>query len=215
MNVAPEAPAETLSRREREKAAHRREIEQAAVRVFARKGFAAATMEEIAQEADFSKGAVYLHFGSKEELLSTILLDVHQEALDRLRRALRGEHGLREELAEAFGDAAEFAFAHSLHASVALPLHLLTQVSGLSEEARARHAHSHEEVRRVLYDRVVAAERQGEVRAIAPETIAGLLEGTLNAMVMTRWERGTVEELRQAVEQVIEIIFEGIAARRN
>ncbi|RKY64298.1 MAG: TetR/AcrR family transcriptional regulator, partial [Candidatus Latescibacterota bacterium] len=47
------------TRREREREAHRREILEAAGRVFARKGFAGATMDEIAQEAEFSKAALY------------------------------------------------------------------------------------------------------------------------------------------------------------
>ncbi|MEW6753017.1 MAG: helix-turn-helix domain-containing protein [Candidatus Latescibacterota bacterium] len=214
MDAVLGAPEETLSRREREKAAHRREILQAAMRVFARKGFAAATIDEIAQEAEFSKGTVYLHFASKEDLLSTILLEMHNTAVTGLRQALAGTRSLREELTEVFRNAAEFAFSHLLHASAAMPMHL-SQVSGLSEETRARHCECHEEVRTVLYNRVVAAQEQGEIRPISAEAIAGLLEGTLNSMVMTRWDRETVEELQVASGQVLEIIFEGIAERRG
>jgi AcrR family transcriptional regulator len=42
---------------------------QAAARVYARSGFNGATLEEVAAEAGFTKGAVYAHFGSKENLL--------------------------------------------------------------------------------------------------------------------------------------------------
>ncbi len=46
---------------------------QAAARVYARSGFAGATLEDVAAEAGFTKGAVYDHFGSKENLLVALL----------------------------------------------------------------------------------------------------------------------------------------------
>jgi AcrR family transcriptional regulator len=42
---------------------------EAAAQVYARQGFAGATLDEVAAEAGFTKGAVYGHFGSKENLL--------------------------------------------------------------------------------------------------------------------------------------------------
>jgi AcrR family transcriptional regulator len=46
---------------------------EAAARVYARRGFAGATLEEVAAEAGFTKGAVYAHFGSKENLLMALV----------------------------------------------------------------------------------------------------------------------------------------------
>jgi AcrR family transcriptional regulator len=46
---------------------------EAAARVYARRGFAGATLEEVAAEAGFTKGAVYGHFGSKEKLLLALV----------------------------------------------------------------------------------------------------------------------------------------------
>src|SRR5262249_10214181 len=52
---------------------------EAASRVYARRGFDGATLDEIAEQAGFTKGAVYDHFGSKENLLFA-LLDEHLAA---------------------------------------------------------------------------------------------------------------------------------------
>lgn len=46
----------------------RRRLLEAAERVFARRGFHAASVEEIAENAGFSTGAVYSNFAGKEEL---------------------------------------------------------------------------------------------------------------------------------------------------
>lgn len=45
----------------------------AAARCFARKGFAQATLDEVAAEAGLTKGAVYWHFASKHELFFALL----------------------------------------------------------------------------------------------------------------------------------------------
>ncbi|MEJ1086743.1 TetR/AcrR family transcriptional regulator [Microbacterium sp. Mu-80] len=55
------------------RAATRAAIETAAVRVFARHGFADSNMRKIAAEADLSAGSIYRHFASKEELFDALL----------------------------------------------------------------------------------------------------------------------------------------------
>ena len=49
------------------------ELLSAALRVFARRGYRDASVDEIAAEAGYSKGAVYWHFSGKAELLLTLL----------------------------------------------------------------------------------------------------------------------------------------------
>src|SRR5438105_5933380 len=51
----------------------RDELLAAALRVFARRGFREAGVDEIAAEAGYSKGALYWHFSGKEELLMTLI----------------------------------------------------------------------------------------------------------------------------------------------
>lgn len=53
--------------------ATRQAIETAAVRVFARHGFAAANIRQIADEADLSTGSIYRHYASKEVLFDELL----------------------------------------------------------------------------------------------------------------------------------------------
>ncbi len=55
--------------RDARKAQTRARLLDAAAQVYARRGFDGATLDEVAAEAGFTKGAVYSHFGSKENLL--------------------------------------------------------------------------------------------------------------------------------------------------
>lgn len=62
-----------LSRKERELQARKEDILLAAAEVFSQKGFAEATMEEIAEKADFGKGTIYNYFSSKQDLFHTLV----------------------------------------------------------------------------------------------------------------------------------------------
>ncbi len=55
-------------RKEREKEERREEIINAAEGIFFAKGLALATMDEIAQKAELSKGTLYVYYKSKEDL---------------------------------------------------------------------------------------------------------------------------------------------------
>jgi AcrR family transcriptional regulator len=59
--------------REEQKVATRAALVEAARSVFARRGFQAATVEEIAEEAGFSTGAVYSNFGGKDDLVLQVV----------------------------------------------------------------------------------------------------------------------------------------------
>jgi TetR/AcrR family fatty acid metabolism transcriptional regulator len=63
----------------------RRQLLEAAVKVFAKKGFHAARVGDIAEEAGVAYGLVYHYFDSKEELLETIFRTTWTEMLARVR----------------------------------------------------------------------------------------------------------------------------------
>jgi AcrR family transcriptional regulator len=53
--------------------ARKKQIIDAAVNVFSREGFHQARMEDIAQEAGLSKGALYWYFNSKDKIISSLM----------------------------------------------------------------------------------------------------------------------------------------------
>jgi len=57
------------------KADRRRQILDAAVRVFAQKGFTQCRVSDIAEEAGVAYGLMYHYFGSKDEVLDTLFLE--------------------------------------------------------------------------------------------------------------------------------------------
>lgn len=80
--MGSEEATQTLSRKERERLAHRQEILAAAERVFARNGYRGATVEQIAQEAEFAVGTLYNYFPKgKEELYEEVLAGLVETSL--------------------------------------------------------------------------------------------------------------------------------------
>lgn len=91
---------EKLSRKEREREEHRRDILRAGERVFVRKGFHAATVEEIAQEAEFAVGTLYNFFKSKEELYSRIFENLVREFMEEFEKKVFSESDPRVAIAK-------------------------------------------------------------------------------------------------------------------
>jgi AcrR family transcriptional regulator len=62
-------------RKQREYAKRKSLILDTARRFFQRRGFGSVTIDDIAAEIEFSKGTIYSHFESKEEIFAQILLE--------------------------------------------------------------------------------------------------------------------------------------------
>lgn len=83
-SIVDAASEADLSRRERERLMRRQLMLDAARAVFAEKGYADATLDEVAARAEFGKGTLYNYFeGGKEEILFAIFDDLY-DALCRL-----------------------------------------------------------------------------------------------------------------------------------
>ena len=85
-------------RRERRKDARPGELLDAALDVFAERGFAGARLEDIAQRAGVTKGTVYLYFASKEELFEAVVRQTLVSSIARGQAALRDFDGPTPEL---------------------------------------------------------------------------------------------------------------------
>ena len=79
----------TKKRKEREREARKNDILEAAKTVFFEKGFQVATMDQIAEAAELSKGSLYLYFSSKEELYVSILVEGLEILYDMFEKAVR------------------------------------------------------------------------------------------------------------------------------
>jgi AcrR family transcriptional regulator len=90
-------------RKQREYEKRKKLILDTARKMFRRKSFNGVTLDEIAHEIEFSKGTIYSHFESKEEIFAQILLEHLNRLIDYLKQASETssgtEDGIRHALA--------------------------------------------------------------------------------------------------------------------
>ncbi len=76
----------------------RERILTAAERIFARRGFFAAKVSDVAKEAGVADGTIYLYFKSKDDLLISLFERRMQQVNEALREAVAGIDSPREQL---------------------------------------------------------------------------------------------------------------------
>src|SRR4029453_6330670 len=97
--VTQQETPERLTREEK-KARTRAQLIDAAAAVFARRGFVAASLDEVAEEAGLTKGAVYSNFNSKEELFEAVIEDRLNEPMKHAADVIDSGTGTTEKMAQ-------------------------------------------------------------------------------------------------------------------
>jgi TetR/AcrR family transcriptional regulator, fatty acid metabolism regulator protein len=187
----------------------RQELLDAAVRVFARKGFRAARVDDIAEEAGAAHGLLYHYFRSKDEVLETIFRETWHLLVADTERIEASGAPLREQLRR--------------FARIYLGSWLVTpELIGVLVREIARSPHVGETVDEIggvfqaLARMIEAARERGEVRPDCDATLAawavyGALEEILTGWVLGQLP-GEEEDVERAVATVVDVASAGLAA---
>ena len=188
----------------------RERILRAAIKVFARKGFYATRVSEIAKAAGVADGTIYLYFKNKDDVLVCIFEDRITRLLEVLRREI----------------AASPAFEERMRRIVGLQLGLLEGQRDLAEVITVNLRQSSRllkqyatplfvEYLEVLGSVIADGQREGVVRADAhPRILARALFGALDGVALT-WALGAAEPggLIKAAIQITSVFLDGIRIR--
>ena len=101
----------TLSRKQRELQQREQLILDTAQLILNQEGFSSLTMERIASEIEYSKGTIYNHFTSKEDVISSIGCRCMRRLIDLFKRAANYPGSHRERISA-------IVIAHSLYAQL-------------------------------------------------------------------------------------------------
>ena len=71
---------------------HKNQILEAAIAVFARLGFQQTRMDDIAEQAGLSKGALYLYYKSKDAIIAALLKYFFTQEFKRLQAFVEADH---------------------------------------------------------------------------------------------------------------------------
>jgi AcrR family transcriptional regulator len=207
--------ATRIDRRTRAARAQGREARDAlltaALRVFARSGYRQAGVDEIAAEAGYSKGALYWHFSSKEDVLLALL----EERIDAPTRGLVALlESAPPELDMSVAATREFARQLGEQRDVVLLEREYWSLAMRDPELRSRYLERQTELRRALAAALAARARHlGTPDLPMPaEDVARLVLSIIGGLAIDDLvEPGSVDP--QLLGDALAVIYSGLVAR--
>ena len=187
-------PGEPITRRGR---ASRERIVERAAELFAARGIAATSLDEVLAAAGAGKGQFYHYFRGRDELAAAAVGQRCAQVVAGLTQALRDVSSLAE-LEQAL---AGFIAGFEQMGLPGCPIGTLaTEVAGRNEAARLQAAAGFDAWERLLADALARMRQRGELRADAPPAMlaTGLLASIEGGMVLSQTRRD-VASLRIAV----------------
>lgn len=183
MSSSPDA---SLSRRERERRMRRHAMRDAARAVFAEKGYADATLDEIAERAEFGKGTIYNYFEEgKEGLLFAVFEDIYRELEMLIDTVFREERDEEEALRDAFHTFA-MRYLEIIRDRQDLFLVLVKEGYRLGfsrDEKRVEFFQKqHDRLMSALVPVLEEAVERGEIQALSPLSVASLLLSNIRSI---------------------------------
>lgn len=156
----------------------------AAEDVFAEKGFTAATLDDIAYEAGYTKGAIYKHFSTKEELFLAVSDRYWRRYFDNFAEVMATSEQVgdreRDEIAQRWRQLSRDRGADHAALGHEFTLYLLR-----NPDARERVVGKRAEVVEALAKFIVdGIDRLGGTLLIPPLTLAQVLIATSDAVVL-------------------------------
>lgn len=181
-------------------------ILDAAERVFAARGYAAATVKDVAQEAGVATGTVYLYFPSKEELFLALIDRGTRAVLEGIVRARQGKPDVIAKLAASLEGAVRAFSAHRDLARVAL-----LQAPGALPACEERLAQLHRLFADYVAQDLEEARAAGLIPALDARVAAWAWVGSF-AEILLAWVRGDVADLEEVLPGLVAYNLRGIGA---
>jgi TetR/AcrR family transcriptional regulator, fatty acid metabolism regulator protein len=181
------------------------------VRVFARRGFNACRVSDIADEAGVAYGLVYHYFQSKEQVLDTLFLERWDILLEAIADVDNRRGAARDKLLAVAG----FIIDSYRHDPELMKV-IIVEVTRAANSFGERHLDKISEAFERIADIVRNAQQEGSFRSdVSPQSAAMAFYGAIE-QVLTGWIFGLLEETEQSFEEakhsIVDIICGGLDA---
>lgn len=206
----------TMDRKERRNEATRREIRDAAARLFFTRGFREVTMADIGREVGLSPGSLYYYFRNKEDILRELDAECVQRFEEFLETFNVNDGGLRETLIVFFD--AVFRFARDNRDYFVFLTRLVSSVHpALLGEITHNRLRAFASARTFLTGLMRKFQARGEARVDLPaEELAHFLGGVVHSVLFS-WFMGIIpdQEMPKKFEMFTEMLVNGVRAREE
>lgn len=183
----------TSERRNREKEQRKNDILNVAEQMFYENGFAATTMDEIAEKTELAKGTLYLYFPNKEALYNAIVLRGMDLLIELFAQAVEQQQSGLSRI-RAIGDAYyEFVVAHQNYAMI-MSLSASRELSEASPEIVAARQSKDAELFGIMKQAIETGQRDG--------SISSDLDAQKTAFLVALLTQNYMSTVLQNVEQI-------------
>lgn len=193
----------------------RKQLLEAAVRVFSEKGYAATRLSDIGEEAGVTRGAIYWHFGNKKELFAALFkeridpfFNIIKEVLDEDLHPLEKLEKILTVFFEKFQCDRDFLANQHLDFMEMKSKNEIPEIQAFMKERE-------EKFYKMLVDIIKAGQKRGEIRSnVSSDAITSML-ATLIAgygFLSARNEKRSL--FKGKSKEIVEIFIAGIKAQK-
>ena len=183
-----------------------------AIRLFLERGFHGTTIEEITQAAGITKGALYWHYKSKEDLLRRIFWEFEKKFLDGMIQAVREvDGGPLDKFDKMFRYTAAFAYYHR---------ELCVSFTSLAGELVGAHHRIESEIRRIykkyrkfLSQLILQVKGKGIFKKELDTKLTAMIIMAFHDGILLQWSMNRDEiDGRAFVKTYREVLLKGLMA---
>lgn len=202
---------------EEDKSQRREQIIMAAKEVFARNGFHATTIADIAKSAGLSYGSVYWYFSSKDELFHALMTTEEDALRNHIATALAavGAEAGQEPPLRALVQSAVQATLEFFEADRATVKLLLRDAYALGERFEKQLGGIQERFVDDVEAFVVAAQGRGEVVNAPPRMVAYSLAALVGQLAHRRLSTDDGVTAAQVADFAVALVFDGLRPRAH
>ena len=186
-----------------------RQIIEAAMAVFAREGFHAARMEDIARESQLGKGTLYLYFKSKDAIISSLLRYFFTAQMKQLRAMEWNQGSVTEQILAYTDELVAEAERMAIFSSITFEFYA---AAGRNKEARRFFSEFFSEYRAALASVIQRGVASGEFRSVDADATAVTIVALLEGLNLLNTIDAKALRLREAAKSSLRLILGAIAA---
>jgi AcrR family transcriptional regulator len=186
------------------------QILEAALAVFARLGFQQTRMDDIAEQAGLSKGALYLYYKSKDAIIAALLKYFFTQEFKRLQAFVEADHevSVHDQL---------MALTRQLAAAMHWMARLMPiafefyAIAGRDQEVRQFLKEYYHDYRRELARLIQRGIERDEFRTIDAEATATTLAALYEGLALLYFVDPEAHQWAEQVETSVGLLLEGVA----
>ncbi len=199
----------TLSRKQRDQELRRQDFLSAAERLFARNGYHHTTMEDIAHEAQYGTGTIYLYFKTKDLLYEALLERKIAEYIAFMQKRVRHADGHLEKIRTLISAKLEFFERHREFFRIYLA-EMTTADTSLRRCVNKRREKMYYEHQSFVTQTLSEAMRAGAIRKVDPNMLATTLTGVINPLLSEWIKERSKKSICELEQFIMDLLFNGL-----